>query len=51
MTQDPNVGAGLSNDRVAELEKRLADAAAEVAEVQAQLDQVKPVPYGDAPRR
>ena len=48
MTQDPNLGAGLGNDRVAELEKRLADAAAEVAEVQAQLDQVKPVPYRDA---
>jgi hypothetical protein len=39
MTQDQNLGAGLSNDRVAELEKRLAEAAAEVAEVQSQLNQ------------
>ena len=46
MTQDPNFGAGLSNDRVAELEKRLADAAAEVAEVQAQLNEATGVPYG-----
>ena len=54
MTQDPTQ-AGLSADKVAELEKKLADAAAEVAHVQAQLQQAKqasepgstipPVPY------
>ncbi len=37
MTQDP----ALSAEKVAELEKRLADAAAEVAKVQAQLTQAK----------
>lgn len=52
MTQDPTQ-AGLSPEKVAELEHRLADAAAEVARVQAQLAQAKgepgstipPVPY------
>src|SRR5215213_6861693 len=40
MTQDPT-HAGLTSDKVAELEHRLADAAAEVAEVQAQLAQAQ----------
>jgi hypothetical protein len=40
MTQDPT-HAGLSSDKVAELEHRLADAAAEVAKVQAQLTQAQ----------
>lgn len=57
MTQDPTQ-AGLSPEKVAELEHRLADAAAEVARVQAQLAQaqlaqpqgepgstIPPVPY------
>ena len=52
MTQDPNASADLSAERVAALEKKLADAAAEVAEVQAQLSQATggaqspSVPYG-----
>lgn len=37
MTQDPQSTSGLSAERVAELEHKLADAAAEVAKVQAQL--------------
>ena len=53
MTQDPDAGAALSGDQIAELERKLADAAAEVAKVQAQLSQatgmagaqVPPVPY------
>jgi len=40
MTQDPT-HAGLSSDKVAELEHKLADAAAEVAKVQAQLTQAQ----------
>jgi hypothetical protein len=40
MTQDPIQG-GLSNEKVAELEHKLADAAAEVARVQAQLSQAQ----------
>jgi hypothetical protein len=40
MTQDPT-HAGLSADKVAELEHKLADAAAEVAKVQAQLQQAQ----------
>ena len=40
MTQDPTQ-AGLSPDKVAELERKLADAAAEVAHVQAQLQQAR----------
>ena len=51
MTQDPTTadqpGADLSADKVAELEKRLADAAAEVARVQAQLTQAQHA--GDPP--
>jgi hypothetical protein len=48
MTQDPNSSSGLSNERVAELEHKLADAAAEVAKVQAQLAQAQqpPAPVG-----
>src|SRR4051794_29948097 len=48
MTQDPGAGNGLSNERVAELEHKLADAAAEVAKVQAQLAQAQqpPAPVG-----
>jgi hypothetical protein len=49
MTQDPTTGQ-LSADKVAELEKKLADAAAEVARVQAQLTQARqagePPPVG-----
>lgn len=55
MTQDPT-HAGLSSEKVAELEKKLADAAAEVARVQAELQHaqhataepgttIPPVPY------
>jgi hypothetical protein len=40
MTQDPSQ-AGISADKVAELEHKLADAAAEVARVQAQLTQAQ----------
>ncbi len=40
MTQDPTQG-GLTPDKVAELEHKLADAAAEVARVQAQLQQAQ----------
>ena len=40
MTQDPT-HAGLSSDKVAELEHKLADAAAEVARVQAELQQAQ----------
>ena len=40
MTQDPTQ-TGLSADKVAELEHKLADAAAEVAKVQAQLQQAQ----------
>ena len=40
MTQDPTQ-AGLSSEKVAELEHKLADAAAEVARVQAQLAQAQ----------
>ena len=40
MTQDP-AQSGLSSDKVAELEHKLADAAAEVAKVQAQLTQAQ----------
>ncbi len=40
MTQDPTQ-AGLSSEKVAELEHKLADAAAEVARVQAQLSQAQ----------
>ena len=40
MTQDPTSG-GLTPDKVAELEHKLADAAAEVARVQAQLQQAQ----------
>jgi hypothetical protein len=46
MTQDPT-HAGLSSDKVAELEHKLADAAAEVAKVQAQLTQAQHA--GDPP--
>ena len=46
MTQDPT-HAGLSSDKVAELEHKLADAAAEVAKVQAQLQQAQRA--GDPP--
>jgi hypothetical protein len=41
MTQDPTTTGQLSADKVAELEKKLADAAAEVARVQAQLAQAQ----------
>lgn len=41
MTQDPTHASGLSPDQVAALEHRLADAAAEVAQVQAQLAQAR----------
>ena len=51
MTQDPS--HGLSADKVAELEHKLADAAAEVAKVQAQLQQAQhagdPPPPAGAP--
>jgi hypothetical protein len=47
MTQDPTTTGQLSADKVAELEKKLADAAAEVARVQAQLTQAKQA--GDPP--
>jgi type II secretory pathway pseudopilin PulG len=47
MTQDPTQTGGLSADKVAELEHKLADAAAEVARVQAQLQQAKHA--GDPP--
>jgi len=47
MTQDPTTAGELSADKVAELEKRLADAAAEVARVQAQLTQAQHA--GDPP--
>ncbi len=61
MTQDPTQAPGLSADKVAELEHKLADAAAEVARVQAQLAQaqqpqpptgepgstIPPAPYAD----
>jgi hypothetical protein len=55
MTQDPT-GAGLSAERVAELQRQLAEASAQVAQVQAQLAQaqgrtpgttIPTVPYGD----
>ncbi len=46
MTQDPT-HAGLSSDKVAELEHKLADAAAEVARVQAELQQAQHA--GDPP--
>jgi hypothetical protein len=60
MTQEPNHAAGLTPDTVAELEHKLADAAAQVARVKAQLaqaqaapgqpmvpgGQIPPVPYG-----
>jgi hypothetical protein len=46
MTQDPTHG-GLDADKVAELEHKLADAAAEVAKVQAQLSQAQHA--GDPP--
>jgi hypothetical protein len=46
MTQDPTQG-GLSTEKVAELEHKLADAAAEVARVQAQLSQAQHA--GDPP--
>jgi len=45
MTQDPN----LSAEKVAELEHKLADAAAEVAKVQAQLAQVQQPPSTGIP--
>ena len=41
MTQDSTHSGELSSDKVAELEKKLADAAAEVARVQAQLTQAQ----------
>jgi hypothetical protein len=41
MTQDPTQAGQLSSAKVAELEKNLADAAAEVARVQAQLTQAR----------
>ena len=46
MTQDPT-HAGLSPDKVAELERKLAEAAAEVARVQAELQQA--LHAGDPP--
>ena len=53
MTQDPNHPAGLSSAKVAELEHKLADAAAQVAKVQAQLTQAQqagaPVPPSGQP--
>ena len=52
MTQEPT-HAGLSPDKVAELEHKLADAAAEVARVQAELQQARhpgdPPPPAGAP--
>lgn len=47
MTQDSTQTGQLSPDKVAELEKKLADAAAEVARVQAQLSQAQHA--GDPP--
>jgi hypothetical protein len=47
MTQDPTQAGQLSSAKVAELEKKLADAAAEVASVQAQLTQAQGA--GDPP--
>jgi hypothetical protein len=41
MTQDPTQAGALSPDKVAELEHKLANAAAEVAKVQAQLQQAQ----------
>jgi hypothetical protein len=53
MTQDPTKAGALSSDKVAELEHKLADAAAEVAKVQAQLQQAQhagdPPPPAGAP--
>lgn len=53
MTQDPTHAGALSSDKVAELEHKLADAAAEVAKVQAQLQQAQhagdPPPPAGAP--
>ena len=47
MTQDSTQPGALSSDKVAELEHKLADAAAEVAKVQAQLQQAQHA--GDPP--
>jgi hypothetical protein len=47
MTQDPTTAGQLSADKVAELEKKLADAAAEVARVQAELTRAQQA--GDPP--
>ena len=47
MTQDPTTTGQLSADKVPELERKLADAAAEVARVQAQLAQAQQA--GDPP--